>query len=52
MVLVLLANAVYPAVFCVCSRLTGQARERKVIENGSAVAIYSYGALSAAGAYK
>ena len=46
------ANAAYPAVFFVCSHLAGQARERKVIENGSAVAIYSYGALSAAGAYQ
>ena len=51
MVLVLPANAAYPAVFFVCSHLTGEARERKVIENGAAV-IYSYGALSAAGAYK
>ena len=51
MVRVLLANAVYPAVFFVCSHLAGQARERKVIENDAAV-IYSYGALSVAGAYQ
>ena len=52
MVPVLPANAGYPAVFFVCGHLTGQARERKVIENGDAVTIYSYGVLSAAGAYK
>ena len=52
MVLVLPADAVYPAVFFVCSHLAGQARERKVIENGAAVTIYSYGALSSAGAYQ
>ena len=52
MVPVLPANAVYPAVFFVCSHLAGQARKRKVIENDAAVIIYSYVALSAVGAYK
>lgn len=52
MVLVLPANAVYPAVFFVCGHLTGQARERKAVENGAAVIIYSHGSLSAAGAYQ
>ena len=52
MVLVLPADAVYPAVFFVCGHLTSQIGERKVIENGAAVIIYSPGALSAAGAYQ
>ena len=52
MVLVLPADAVYPTVFFVCSHLAGQTRERKVIENDASVIIYSYSALSAAGAYK
>ena len=52
MVPVLPANAVYPAVFFVCSHLTGQVRERKAIENDVDVIIYSYVALSAVGAYK
>ena len=52
MVLVLPANAVYPAVFFVCSHLTGKVRERKAIENDVDVIIYSYVALSAVGAYK
>ena len=52
MVLVLPANAAYPAVFVVCSHLAGQVRGRKIIEKDAAVIIYSYAALSAFGAYK
>ena len=39
-------------LFFVCGHLTGQARERKAVENGAAVIIYSHGSLSAAGAYQ
>ena len=52
MVLVLLANAVYSAVFFVCGHLARQVQELQAVEKDAAVIIYSHGTLSAAGAYK
>ena len=52
MVLVLLANTVYPAVFFVCRHLNWQTGKLKIIENNADAIIYPYDALSAVGGYK